>query len=125
MKYKTNIEITSEAANKDEAMEIAGDYLSGNITSGIDMKYDTRPVRFYNNSAAKVVAVALLMTIGFFSGTKAKPQQNFSVDMCQMAAITPPLKTSDANKNDMRFKKEWQDKQTTEVINYIKQESLQ
>lgn len=120
MKYKTNIEITSEAANKDEAMEIAGDYLSGNIAFGIDMKYATRPVRFYNNPAAKVVAVALLMTMVFFSGVKAKPQQNFSVNMCQVAAVTPPLKTSDANKNDMRFKKEWQQKQTTEAILFFK-----
>ena len=120
MKYKTNIEITSDAANKDEAMKIAGDYLSGNITSGIDMKYATRPVRFYNNPAAKVVAVALLMTMGFFSGVKAKPQQSFSVNMCQMTAVTPPLKTSDTNKNDMRFKKEWQEKQTAEAIDFIK-----
>jgi len=120
MKYKTNIEITSDAANKDEAMEIVGDYLSGNIASGIDMKYATRSVRFYNNPAAKIVAIALLMTVGFFSGVKAKQQQSFSVNTCQMAAVTPVLKTSDANKNDMRFKKEWQEKQTTEAINFIK-----
>ena len=116
MKYKTNIEITSDAANKDEAMEIVGDYLSGNIASGIGMKYATRPVRFYNNSAAKIVVAALLMTMGFFSGVKAKPSQNFSVNMCRTAAVTPPLKTSDANKDDMRFKKEWQEKQTAEAI---------
>lgn len=121
MKYKTNIEITSDAMNKDEAMEIVGDYLSGNITSGIDMKYATRPVHFYSNLAAKVIVVGSLVTIGFFSGVKAKPQNNFAVNVCQMDAITPPLKTSDANKNDMRFKKEWQDKQTAEAINYIKQ----
>lgn len=121
MKYKTNIEITSDATNKDEAMEIVGDYLSGNITSGIDMKYATKPVRFYNNSIAKVLAVGLLVTIGFFSGVKAKPQNNFAVNMCQMAAVTPPLKTSDSSKNDIGFKKEWQEKQTTEAINYIKE----
>lgn len=120
MKYKTNIEITSEAANKDEAMEIVGDYLSGNIASGIDIKYATKPVHFYNNPAAKVLAMALLMIIGFFSGVKVNPQQNFGVNMCQTAAITPPLKTSEANKNDMRFKKEWQEKQTTEAISFIK-----
>ncbi len=120
MKYKTNIEITSDAVNKEEAMEIVGDYLSGNITSGIDMKYATRPVRFYNNPTAKVVAVCLLMTIGFFSGVKAKPHQSFQLNTCQMAAVTPPLKTSDAVKNDMHFKKEWQDKQTAEVMDYIK-----
>lgn len=120
MKYKTNIEIMSDAANKDEAMEIVGDYLSGNIASGIDMKYATRPVRFYNNSTTKVLMVGLLVTIGFFSGVKAKPQQNFSINTCQMAAVTPPLKTSEANKNDTGFKKEWQNKHTTEAINYIK-----
>ncbi|MDP2928941.1 MAG: hypothetical protein Q8O01_02615 [Candidatus Omnitrophota bacterium] len=121
MKYKTSIEITSDAADKDEAMEIVGDYLSGNIASGIDMKYATKPVHFYNNSAARVVIVGLLITIGFFSGVKAKPRHNFAVNMCQMAAVTPPLKTSDANRNDMRFKKEWENKQTTEAINFIKQ----
>ncbi|MCX5667863.1 MAG: hypothetical protein NTY34_06100 [Candidatus Omnitrophica bacterium] len=120
MKYKTNIEITSDAVDKDEAMEIVGDYLSGNIASGIDMKYATRPVHFYNNPAAKVVAVVLLMTMGFFSGVKAKPQQSFSINTCQMAAVTPPLKTYNANKNDMRFKKEWQQKQAAEAINLIK-----
>ncbi len=120
MKYKTNIEITSDAANRDEAMEIVGDYLSGNIASGIDMKCATSPVRFYNNPAARVVVVALLMTMVFFSGVKAKPQQNLGLNICQMAAVTPPLKTSEANKNDMRFKKEWQEKQTTEAISSLK-----
>jgi len=38
-----------------------------------------------------------------------------------MAAVTPPLKTSDANKNDVRFKTEWENKQTAEAINFIKQ----
>ncbi|MDO8536386.1 MAG: hypothetical protein Q7S30_05230 [Candidatus Omnitrophota bacterium] len=121
MKYKTSIEITADAANKDEAMEIVGDYLSGNIASGIGMKYATKPIRFYDNSAAKTIAVVLLMTIVFFSGVKVKPQQNFSMNMCQMAAVTPPLKTSEANKNDMSFKQAWQDKQTSEALNFIKQ----
>jgi hypothetical protein len=120
MKYKTNIEIISDAANKDEAMEIVGDYLSGNIVSGIDMKCATKPVHFYNNPAARVIVVGLLVTIGFFSGIKAKPQHDFAVNMCQMAAVTPPLKTSDANKDDARFKKEWENKQTAEAIDLIK-----
>jgi len=60
------------------------------------------------------------MTMGFLSGVKAKPQQGFSVSMCQMATVTPPLKTSDSNKDDVRFKKEWQDKQTAEAISFIK-----
>ena len=121
MKYKTNIEITSDAANKDEAMEIVGDYLSGNIASGIDMKYATKPVHFYNNSVAKMIVVGLLITIGFFSGVKAKPQYNFVSNLCQIAAVTPPLKTSGANSLDTRFKEEWESKQTARAINFIKQ----
>ena len=120
MKYKTNIEITSDAANKDEAIEIVGDYLSGNIASGIDMKCATKPIHFYNSSAARVIVVSLLVTAGFFSGVKAKPQNGFSVNMAQMAAVTPPLKTSDANKLDARFKKEWENKQAAEAIFFFK-----
>jgi hypothetical protein len=120
MKYRTNIEVISNAANKDEAMEIVDDYLAGNITSGIDMKYATKPVRFYNNSAVKMIVVGLLVTIGFFSGVKAKPQYDFAVNMCRMAAVTPPLKTSGVNSLDARFKKEWENKRTAEVINFIK-----
>ncbi len=121
MKFKTNIEITSDAANKYEAMEIAGDYLSGNISSGIDMKYDTRPVRFYNNPAAKIGVVVLLMTMGFFSGVKAKPShQGLSLNACQTATVAPALKTSDVVKINTHFKKEWQEKHTSEVIHSIK-----
>lgn len=109
-KYKTSIEITSEAANKDEAMEIVGDYLSGNIMSGIEMKYATKPVRFYNNSAARIAAVIILVTLGFMSGIKTKSNYQPVVGICQIAAVQPPLKTFDSNKNDLRFKKEWKDK---------------
>jgi hypothetical protein len=84
------------------------------------MKYATRPIRFYDNPAAKVVAVVLLITVGFFSGINSKPQQSFGINACQMAAVTPPLKTSYVNKNDIGFKKEWQDKQTTEALNSIR-----
>lgn len=121
MKYKTNIEITSDASDKDEAMEIVGDYLSGNIVSGIDMKCATKPVRFYNNTAAKAAVVTILVMIGFLSGARAKPQHSLSMSMCQMAAVTPPLKTANSDKDEMRFKNEWENKKTTETINFIKQ----
>lgn len=120
MKYKTNIEITSEAANRDEAMEIVEDYLDGNIISGIEMKCTIRPVHFYNHAAAKMSVVALLVTIGFLSGMKAKNEGNPILGTCQMAAVQPPLKTSDKNKNDVEFKKEWENKQTKEALSFIK-----
>lgn len=119
-KYKTNIEITSEAKNKDEAMEIVGEYLSGNIVSGIDMKCVTKPVRFYNHTASKIAATAILVMIGFLSGVKAKPDHNLITAMYRTDAMQAPLKTSDANKHDLKFKEEWNEKQTREALNFIK-----
>ena len=37
VKFKTTIEISSEAENKNEAMEIVGEYLAGYLSSGVDM----------------------------------------------------------------------------------------
>ena len=120
IKYKTSIQITSEASNKDEAMQLVDDYLSGNIMSGIEMKCTTKPVRFYNNITAKITAVMLLVTIGFLSGIKTQPGYKLAVGTCQMAAVQPPLKTSTANKSDLTFKKEWEEKQTREALDFIK-----
>jgi len=120
MKYRTTIEIVSDAENKNEALEIVGEYLVGNIVSGIDMKCVTKPVRFYNNTMAKLAVVVLLVTVGFLSGVKAKPQHGFAMSIYQTDAVTPPLKTSDANKRDLNFKKEWEQKQTREALNFIK-----
>ena len=119
-RYKTNIEITSKAENKDEAMEIVDDYLSGNIISGIDMRCTTRPIKFYNTTAAKVTVLLLLVTLGFLSGIKTRPNYQPAVGLCQIAAVQPPLKTSDSNKNGLQFKKEWEEKQTREALNLIK-----
>lgn len=119
-RYKTKIEITSPAANKDEAMEIVGDYLSGNITSGIDMKYATRQIRFYDHSAAKITAVILMVGIGFLFSVKPSTQGHLSVGACQMAAVQPPLQTSKINANDAEFKKEWEARQTREALDFIK-----
>jgi len=120
-KYRTKIEITSQAANKDEAMEIVGDYLSGNITSGIDMEYTTTQVRFYDNSVAKALAVLLVISIGFLFSVKTTPEGRVQLGACQIAAVQPPLKTATADKNKLKFKKEWEEKQTREALNLIKQ----
>lgn len=118
--YKTNIEITSEAENKDEAMEIVGDYLSGNIISGIDMKCTTKPICFYNTTAAKAVVVVVLVTLGFLSGVKTQPNYRPAPGLCQIAAVQPPLKTSGSNRDGLQFKREWEEKQTRDALNFSK-----
>jgi len=119
-RYKTKIEITAPASDKDEAMEIVGDYLSGNIMSGIDMRCSTKQVRFYDNSAAKVLAVFLLIGVGFLFTVKATPQAYLSPATCQTAAVQAPLRTSDFMKEEANFKKEWEERQTREVLDFIK-----
>lgn len=120
-KFKTNIEITAPANSKDEAMEIVGDYLSGNIASGIDMKYTTRQIHFYDHSAAKVIAVTVLVVIGFlFSVRTSAIGTNLNFGTCQMAAVQPPLKTAKIGMDEALFKKQWEEKQLREAIGIIK-----
>lgn len=119
-KYKTKIEITSPATDKDEAMEIVGDYLSGNIMSGIEMKCTTKQVRFYDHSASKIAAVVLIISIGFLLNGRTTPQARLNIGTCQMAAVQPPLKTSNATSNESKFRKDWEEKQTRKALDFIK-----
>jgi hypothetical protein len=121
MKYKTTIELTMDAKDKGEAIEIAGEYLSGNIMSGVDMKCMTKRVTLYNGKVIATIAVSLaLVIVAFAVGLETKAGHNFIQSSPAISAVQPPLKTSaDANK-DAAFKKAWEDKKTAEIINYIK-----
>jgi hypothetical protein len=120
-KYKTKIEITSPAADRNEAMEIVEDYLSGNIVSGIDMKCSTKQVRFYDHAAAKALAVVLLAGMGLLlSVHSSAPRAGYGTPVCQMAAVQPPLRTAGINPCEAKFKKEWEEKQTREALDFIK-----
>ena len=121
MKYRTKIEITADANNKDEAMEIVGEYLSGNIASGIEMEYATKPVRFYNHSCVKLAAIILLVMVGFISGARTSADYGFAGSDCRVAAVQPPLKTSAAEKSDASFKREWHEKQTKQALEIIRE----
>lgn len=117
MKYKTIIEITADADNKDEASEIAGEYLSGNIHSGVSMKCSTRPASSYKRNVVSVIMVMVLFIIGVFSTISAKPSHNMAFTISGNSAIQPPLKT---DKKNADFKKDWQDRQVKEVLDYLK-----
>ena len=119
MKYKTTIEIVSEAENKNEAMEIVGEYLSGNIFSGVDMKCATKRAHDYKNTIA-VTVVGILVVLGVVSLLQVKPSQGFVPAITGISAIQPPLKTSIADKKNMEFKKEWQAIRDKEALDYIK-----
>ena len=94
MKYRTTIEIVSEARDKHEAMEIVGEYLSGNISSGVQMKYLTGPAQ----SFAKITVTALLFLAllggSIFSALYTKPGSTVISATPGVSAIQPRLKTS-------------------------------
>ena len=119
MKFKTTIEIISEADDKNDAMEIVGEYLSGYLASGVDMRCSTRLVSNYKKGLISIAAISLILTISILSIGHIKPSKNLVGTISGFNAVQPPLKTaSHANKVD--FKKEWEAKQAREAFTYIK-----
>ena len=117
MKFKTTIEIITDAENAKESFEIVEDYLSGNLTSGVDMKCSTRSIPNYNKNIVYVTALSLILAVVTICGSTIKISRNHAQNLSGVGAIQPPLKT---DKKDISFKKEWQAKQTTEALNLIK-----
>ena len=120
MKYKTTIEIISEAENKDEAIEIAGEYLSGNLVSGIEMKCLAKPARSISRNILSIIIVCGVMTTLAFSAFHIKSSAPSTSAFSGAGAIQPPLRTSAVNKYDVDFKKAWQVEETREALDYIK-----
>ncbi|MDD5136580.1 MAG: hypothetical protein PHX20_06945 [Candidatus Omnitrophica bacterium] len=120
MRYKTTIKIVTEASDKNEAMEIAGEYLSGNLTSGVDMQLHTAPVSDCRQHIGVALAVMLIVTLLAIPATDLKHSQSFLSSIPASSVIQPPLKTSPADKKFSDFKKEWQDKHAQEVLSSFK-----
>lgn len=116
MKYKTTIEIVSEARDKNEALEIVGEYLSGNIHSGVEMKCLTDRAQ----SGMKIAVTALLFVAllggSIFSTLYSRPGAVAGCAVPGTSAIQPPLKTAAIDKKNMDFKREWQTVQVKETL---------
>lgn len=120
MKYKTIIEIVSEAEDKNEAMEIVGEYLSGNIVSGVEMKCLTKRSHTYNNTILSVLVISAVLLTAIFTTVHTRPTYNSTLSLTGTDAMQLPLRTSNAARRDARFKKAWENKKTQEALNYIK-----
>lgn len=122
MKYRTTIEIVSDADNKNEALEIVGEYLSGNLVSGVDMRCTTKPA----NSRTKIILIAiassLLLAIGIISAFYAKDPRTIITGGASLNAVQVPLKTSYQYPKDesLGFKKEWDSRHSKKALEYIK-----
>ncbi len=120
MQYKTVIEVVTEAENKGEAIEIVGEYLSGHIATGVDMKYSTRPIHGVTKSVITITALTVLIIVGVISAFHIKPSLNIVSSISGINAVQPRLKTSITDANNSEFKKEWKKAETREALNRIK-----
>jgi hypothetical protein len=120
MKYKTTIQIVTEADNTKEAMDIVGEYLSGNIASGIEMKYATKQVHNYDKAVVGALVVVALVTGCLFSMISVRHSPNGVANVSGFNAVQPPLKTSPVAKKSVEFRQEWEKRQVTEALNRIK-----
>jgi len=120
MKYKTIIEIETEASDRSEAADIAGEYLSGNFVSGVAMKCRTRAIISYKKTVVALSVVILVVSIGILSALQSKQAQVIGVPVLSgVSAVQPPLKTA-RDMKDASFKNEWQKKQDKAAIDLIK-----
>jgi len=118
MKYKTVIEIVSEAGNSTEAADIAGEYLRGYLDTGVSMKCWTKSLD--KLSKIRIISGILiflsLLTIACLNlRTSAVYAERASKE--SISAIQPPLKTYMVDQNFMR---EWQKKKNAVELDYIK-----
>ncbi len=120
MRFKTTIKLITEAKDKNEAMEIAGEYLSGNLTTGVDMRLHAMPVSSNIKRAGFALAISLIVALFTMHLSYIKHPQNLIQNLPGDSVIQPPLKTSSADKCYYDFQKEWQARHTREALELIK-----
>ena len=120
MKYKTTIKLVTEAKDKNEAMEIAGEYLSGNLATGVDMKLHTVSVRRSRQILAGAVLTVFAAGILALHLGSTKYVSPFIRNLPGDSVLQSPLKTSGSGIKSSDFKRQWQSKHAQEVLDSIK-----
>jgi len=125
MKYKTTIEIITDANNPQDAADIAGEYLRGALETGVDMRCHTRKL---------IVERAILVAISSFlflssliigsliimpNKTSSVIARYNSINNKTDVAVQPPLRTNDKTNIGNEFKKVWNVKQNEVTIKQI------
>lgn len=122
MKYRTMIELICDASDKEDAVNIAGDYLKGDIDFGVTMRCKAMSLRAHR--VKKCVATCLFAGVIFSAmilkvtllGGEEKLQNTSQVRFHNTYTIMPALKT----KHRSGFKKEWERKKDEVILQYLK-----
>ena len=120
MRYRTVIELVTEAKDKSEAIEIVGEYLSGDVFSGVEMRYSTRAVNGIKKAAITITALSLILAAGIISFYLTKSIGSGSTSSSGMSAVQPPLQTQILHVRDAQFKTQWQEEHNKEALRKIK-----
>ncbi|MBD3295973.1 MAG: hypothetical protein GF392_01240 [Candidatus Omnitrophica bacterium] len=123
MKYRTVIEVVCDASDKEDALNIAGEYLRGDVDFGVDMKCRSASImshRLKRVTATAVIALvmfsAFLLKVSPIDGEE-KIQSTSNIGFRNTYTINPALNT----KHRSDFKKEWTAKKEQAIMEYIKE----
>ncbi|MBD3426255.1 MAG: hypothetical protein GF409_03370 [Candidatus Omnitrophica bacterium] len=122
MKYRTVIELICEASDKEEATNIAGEYLRGDMDFGVEMGCKTASLWSHRMKKCAVyttmtflVFTALLFRVTPIDGNE-KIRNTAGPGLRSTYTIMPALKT----KHRSDFKKEWDQKKQEAVLEFLK-----
>ena len=121
MKYRTMIEVICNASDKDEAFHTAGEYLRGDIDSGVRMKCKTRLLGIHRTVKGAMISLAVLFCFSALLlnvSVLEKGAQNSAVKfrIPETCTVQPELKT----KAGVEFQEAWKTKKDEAVLEYIK-----
>jgi len=122
MRYRTVIEVICDAANADDAVDIAGDYLSGKVDFGVEMASNTVSMRVHKirkfaiSGLAAVVLLSVVLVKLLPAGSVSAEKGSSGPVLCSTYTVMPTLKTS----GESEFKNQWEEKKDEAVLNYIK-----
>ena len=122
MRYRTIIEVICDADGRDDATNIAGEYLRGALDCGVVMHSKTDLLWSHNMkkyALSSIVIVVMFLTMTLKGGSISSFTENkadSSRVVCNTYTIMPALKT----KHRSEFKKEWTKKKEEAVLDFLK-----
>ncbi len=120
MKYRTTIEIVCEAADKDEAINTAGEYLRGAVDNGVDMTSKTLPLVTHRviSYVMPLFVFGVILGAIFLKGGANEPSKETTCGIAVPVVFTvqPELKTQ----SDTEFRSDWSEKKDQAIMDYLK-----
>ncbi len=122
MKYRTVIELVCNAADKEEASNVAGDYLKGEIDFGVEMRCNTtslwahRVTKYAVSTAVMMLVFSSLLLKVTPIGDNEKISPSSQLGFRNTYTVMPALRT----KHKADFKKEWEKKHQETALEHLK-----